>query len=135
MNYSVIMHVLVTHEILLQRNVIIMGIHQFFHWGLMETCVFSLLSRSTFLNNTSEGDTQDTSAIAAFRFPTVFSGSSLFEGNIGGGITLLNTRMQVRAFSNLLFLNNRAVFGGGISMDDRCLVSEGSIGRGGGLHG
>lgn len=82
-----------------------------------------VLLRSTFLNNTSLEDTQDTSAIAAFRFPTVFSGSNHFESNIGGGITLLNTRMTVTTNSSLLFLRNRAVFGGGISMDDRCLVS------------
>ena len=76
------------------------------------------------MNNTSLESAQDTSAIAAFRFPTNFSGYNHFEGNIGGGITLLNTRMQVSTGATLLFLRNRAVFGGGIAMDDRCLVSE-----------
>ncbi len=72
------------------------------------------------MNNTSTEETEDTSAIAAFRFPTIFSGTNDFILNTGGGITLLNTRMQ--ASGALLFLNNTAVFGGGIAMDDRCLV-------------
>ena len=75
------------------------------------------------MNNTSVGESADTSAVVAFRFPTVFFGYNTFEGNTGGGITLLNTRMTVRNGSTLLFLRNTAVFGGGISMDDRCLVS------------
>ena len=64
----------------------------------------------------------DTSAVAAFRFPTTFKGNNTFIGNIGGGITLLNTRMQ--ASGTMLFEKNVAVFGGGIAMDDRCLVRE-----------
>lgn len=75
------------------------------------------------MNNTSLEGSNDTSAIAAFRFPTVFRGYNHFEKNLGGGITLLNTRMQVSTNSSLLFLRNTAVFGGGIAMDDRCLVS------------
>ena len=74
------------------------------------------------MNNTSLDENEDTSAIAAFRFPTIFSGSNSFVGNIGGGITLLNTRME--ASGSLWFEANRAVFGGGIAMDDRCLVSS-----------
>lgn len=46
-----------------------------------------------------------------------------FEDNIGGGITLLNTRMRVTRHSTMEFLRNTAVFGAGIAMDDRCLVS------------
>lgn len=34
---------------------------------------------------------------------------------------LLNTRMVVNG--EMLFANNKATFGGGITMDDRCLVS------------
>ncbi len=76
---------------------------------------------SVFENNTSLEDNKDTSAIAAFRFPTVFSGYNNFTGNVGGGITLLNTRMEVNG--SLWFQANRAVFGAGLAMDDRCLVS------------
>ena len=62
----------------------------------------------------------DTSALAAFRFPVTFNGTNRFVRNVGGGITLLNTKMD--AYGDMLFLSNSAVFGGGIAMDDRCLV-------------
>lgn len=75
---------------------------------------------STFQNNTST-DGKDTSAVAAFRFPTEFNGTNNFIGNTGGGIMLLNTRMLAKG--TLLFKGNKAMFGGGIMMDDRCLVS------------
>ena len=64
----------------------------------------------------------DGSAIAAFRFPTRFNGTNSFINNFGGGIMLLNTRMGVS--DTILFERNQAVFGGGITMDDRCLVSH-----------
>ena len=82
---------------------------------------------SVFRNNTSLDDTRDKSAVAAFRFPTSFSGTNAFTDNVGGGITLLNAPMN--ANGTLLFENNIAVFGGGIAMDDRCLVSK--LGRDG----
>lgn len=63
----------------------------------------------------------DTSALAAFRFPVTFTGVNNFTNNSGGGITLLNTKMDAHGEMN--FINNSAVFGGGIAMDDRCLVS------------
>ena len=77
-------------------------------------------TNSTFRNNTSLEESKDTSAIAAFRFPTIFYGANHFIDNVGGGITLLNTRMQ--ASGTLRFERNTAVFGGGMAMDDRCLV-------------
>lgn len=61
------------------------------------------------------------SALLAFRFPVELSGCNKFDGNIGGGITLMNARLNVRG--ELLLLNNVAMFGGGIAMDDSCLVS------------
>ena len=78
---------------------------------------------STFDNNTSLESTEDTSAIAAFRFPTMFSGVTRFVRNRGGGVTLLNTQMIVQENASLYFDSNTAVFGAGIAMDDRCLVS------------
>ena len=80
---------------------------------------------SVFIDNYSSMDNEsqsdgDTSALAAFRFPVTFNGTSHFVGNVGGGITLLNTKMD--AHGEMLFMNNSAVFGGGIAMDDRCLV-------------
>jgi len=73
--------------------------------------------------SSTESDSEtdgDTSALAAFRFPVTFNGTNHFVGNIGGGITLLNTKMD--AHGEMLFMDNSAVFGGGIAMDDRCLV-------------
>ncbi len=74
---------------------------------------------SIFENNTSTSE--HSSALVAFRFPTNFKGHNHFIGNKGGGITLLNTIL--RASGTILFESNTAVFGGGLSMDDRCLVS------------
>lgn len=76
----------------------------------------------TFDNNTSLESTEDTSAIAAFRFPTMFSGVTRFVRNRGGGVTLLNTQMIVQENASLYFDSNTAVFGAGIAMDDRCLL-------------
>lgn len=87
--------------------------------------LFSLPPSSLFVNNTSNGETKDTSAIAAFRFPIIFSGTNVFLRNVGGGITLLNT--QMKASGVLQFDGNTAVFGGGIAMDDRCLVTLNSV--------
>ncbi len=74
---------------------------------------------SLFQNNTSTAG-KDTSAVAAFRFPTEFTDTNTFTNNVGGGIMLLNTRMLAKG--TLLFDSNTAMFGGGIMMDDRCLV-------------
>jgi len=60
--------------------------------------------------------------LAAFRFPVTFRGENRFTNNTGGGITLLNTKMD--AYDEMVFFGNTAVFGGGIAMDDRCLVSQ-----------
>ena len=82
-------------------------------------CVYILIY-SIFDNNYSDEANGDTSALAAFRFPVTFRGVNNFTNNVGGGITLLNTRMDAHNAMN--FINNTAVFGGGIAMDDRCLV-------------
>ena len=75
-------------------------------------CIFDL--------NLSLEQSQDTSALTSFRFPTFFYGNNYFARNMGGGITLLNTRMQ--ANGAMQFINNTAVFGAGVAMDDRCLL-------------
>ena len=50
-----------------------------------------------------------------------FKGYNHFIGNNGGGITLLNTRLEIEG--ELLLQSNVATFGGGIAADDSCLVS------------
>ena len=92
---------------------------------LLTFCVYFVWFCSTFEDNLSLEDNEDTSAVAAFRFPTIFKGHNYFLRNRGGGITLLNTRMQ--ASGKLLFDSNVAVFGGGIAMDDRCLVRHTNV--------
>ena len=44
----------------------------------------------------------------------------MFRNNSGGAITLLNTQMD--AFGEVVMDGNTAAFGGGLAMDDRCLV-------------
>ena len=51
-----------------------------------------------------------------------FSGASSFSSNRGGGITLLGSRMDVMGEVNLD--GNSAVFGAGIAMSGRSLVSK-----------
>ena len=78
---------------------------------------------SQFENNTSVGTTvEHSSALVAFRFPVEFQGHNHFYGNRGGGITLLNTILTAKG--TLLFESNSATFGGGLAMDDRCLVRK-----------
>ena len=77
---------------------------------------------SDFENNTSVGSiAEHSSALVAFRFPIVLQGHNRFYGNRGGGITLLNTILK--AVGSILFEGNSATFGGGLAMDDRCLVT------------
>ena len=66
--------------------------------------------------------TEHASALVSFRFPLNLTGYNHFIGNVGGGITLLNTRLRVQG--ELLLLNNVATNGGGITTDDSCVVRE-----------
>lgn len=52
----------------------------------------------------------------------MLNGSNYFLFNQGGGIMLVNARLQVKG--RLLIALNAAIFGGGIAMEDSCLVSE-----------
>lgn len=47
--------------------------------------------------------------------------NNVYIGNIGGGITLLNSRLDVKG--RIEFHRNLAVFGGGFALSGRCLVS------------
>ena len=58
---------------------------------------------------------------SCFRFPITLRGTNYFRRNVGGGITLLNTQMDV--YGVVILDSNTADFGGGLAMDDRCLVS------------
>lgn len=83
---------------------------------------------SSFIGNsytTAQTPPDHASALVAFRFPMNFIGSNIFVGNNGGGITLLNTRVTVQG--ELLLQDNVAMFGGGITMEDTCVVGTCSI--------
>ena len=54
-----------------------------------------------------------------------FKGFNSFVNNNGGGITLLGSRMDVNG--SVVFDRNRAVFGGGVAMAGRSLVSGISV--------
>ena len=51
--------------------------------------------------------------------------NNIYIGNIGGGVTLLNSRLDVKG--RIEFHRNCAVFGGGLALSGRCLVSNKSF--------
>ena len=60
------------------------------------------------------------SSILSFRYPIKFTGVNIFKANQGGGVTLLQTNMEV---SDILhFEENTAKNGGAISLEDLCVV-------------
>lgn len=83
--------------------------------NLVTTC-------SSFHNNTSLDLTKESSALVVFRFQIALSGYNHFRGNIGGGLELISAFL--RAYGTITFEENTAVVGGGITMNDRCLVSS-----------
>ena len=56
----------------------------------------------------------------SFRFPISLSGTNVFESNEGGGISLMQSRVDVGG--TVLFLENTAVAGGALALEDQCLV-------------
>lgn len=74
-----------------------------------------------FEDNYSES--RDISALTTYRVLVEFDGyENKYIRNIGGGITLLNTRVDVKG--RIEFHGNKAVFGGGLALSGRCLVSN-----------
>ena len=81
-----------------------------------------ILSRnSLFEDNFSKS--KDISALTTYRVLVEIDGyNNKYIRNIGGGVTLLNTRVNVKG--RVEFHENMAVFGGGIALSGRCLVSS-----------
>ena len=76
---------------------------------------------STFQENmASKASADHVSALVSFRFPIHLGGFNHFISNKGGGISLLNSQMTVAG--ELLMDSNSATYGGGMSLDDICLV-------------
>ena len=61
-------------------------------------------------------------SLLAFRFPVTFEGTNIFSGNMGGAVTLITTRMNLKG--KILFENNHAGEGGAVTLVDRALVSQ-----------
>ena len=79
-------------------------------------CVCSL-----FLENLGTRGSADTTSITAYRVLISYYGNTSFISNRGGGVSLLSSRMDVRG--NIMFDGNTAVFGAGVAMSGRSLVS------------
>ena len=76
---------------------------------------------SHFHNNTANGGSGDTTAVTVYRVLLSFHGNNTFISNEGGGTSLLSSRMDVRG--QVTFDRNSAVFGAGVAMSGRSLVS------------
>lgn len=76
---------------------------------------------SEFRDNVGIEGSADTTSIIAYRVLVTFYGRTLLIGNVGGGISLLSSRMDVRG--NVTFHRNTAVFGAGVAMSGRSLVN------------
>ena len=66
-------------------------------------------------------------ALSSFRYPIKLSGHTKFLRNIGGGLSVLNTEIDVEKNAQVLFQENEGIFGGGIQMEEMCRVSLHSL--------
>jgi len=78
---------------------------------------------SNFYRNNGSNGSIDTAAVTVYRVLLTILGNTTFRENIGGGATLLSSRLDVRG--KALFEQNRAVFGAGVAMSGRSLVRSG----------
>ena len=77
------------------------------------------MNSSKFINNKARKDSEG--ALMAFRFPISLLGTSLFKGNGGGGIALLQSHLNNHG--STWFEANYAIDGGGLEMRDTSFVS------------
>lgn len=84
--------------------------------------LFCLFIFSHFLNNTATRGSADSTALTAYRVLLRFNNRSSFVSNQGGGISLLGSRMDI--IGEVKIDKNVAVFGAGIAMTARSLVSQ-----------
>ena len=72
----------------------------------------------------SEEETQSNSsqraAISSFRFPLNFIGTNQLLNNDGGGLSAIGTVVKVNG--RLVMRNNTARYGGGVHLEDHCMV-------------
>ncbi len=60
-------------------------------------------------------------AVMSLRFPIKFDGRTVFKNNIGGGVAILQSRMDVGGW--VWFEGNRAEQGGALVLRDQSVVS------------
>lgn len=84
---------------------------------------YAFFANSQFHNNSATRGSADSTALTAYRVLLTFNGNSSFVDNFGGGISLLGSRMDVQG--EVILDGNIAVFGAGIAMTGRSLVSTG----------
>ncbi len=93
---------------------------------MFKSCIiFVCLFFSLFYNNQGTQGSRDTTAVTVYRVLLTLSGNTSFLSNQGGGVTLLSSRMDVRGTA--VFDLNTAVFGAGVAMAGRSLVSIGEF--------
>jgi len=59
-------------------------------------------------------------AISSYRFPLRFTGTNQLLHNVGGGLSAVGS--VVRVDGRLIVRNNTASHGGGIHLEDHCMV-------------
>ena len=82
----------------------------------MRSCL-CLYICSTFVGNRG----MNQSAIYSFKFPITLDGSCVFKGNMGGALSLLQSRVDVRG--SAVFTDNIARMGGAMTLEDQSIVS------------
>lgn len=89
-------------------------------WSPMSLACINFYSH--FRDNQGSGGSADTTAVTVYRVLLSFYGNCTFTDNLGGGTSLLSSRMDVKG--RVLFDRNTAVFGAGVAMSGRSLVRE-----------
>ena len=82
--------------------------------------MFLFALHSVFNANVALQFNTTTAAVSGYRIVANFNGTNTFTDNIGGGIVLSESRLNVQG--TLILSGNVAVNGGGLAMFGRCLV-------------
>ena len=83
-----------------------------------DQCMFITMLFSRFVGN--KVGTDGTGALLSLRHPITLKDSNIFQGNMGGALSLFQARMDVSG--QVLFENNTALNGGGMLMFELSIV-------------
>ena len=86
---------------------------------LKTMCIFVTLDNfcSSFLQNSANEE----GAVRSLRFPIAFYGNTIFKDNLGGGVAVLQSRMDISG--TVWFEGNSALDGGAVALRDQSVVS------------